>query len=153
MIRASDVEARLGKHKSIADCAVIGVADPRVGKLVVAVVQVVEGHYLDAPELGAWCRAHLPSTHDTWPIRARRRDRAFAVRRRGSRSAHGRSPSTDFSREPESDDRGLSPAPSCHASRKPRRTNTSVNALPTLLEETVTQWIAEAPVLTAVGDR
>jgi acyl-CoA synthetase (AMP-forming)/AMP-acid ligase II len=30
--------------------------------VVVAVVQVAEGHYLDAPELAAWCRAHLPST-------------------------------------------------------------------------------------------
>ena len=62
MIRSSDVEARLGKHTSIADCVVIGVSDSRVGKLVVAVVQVVDGHYLDPPELAAWCRAHLPST-------------------------------------------------------------------------------------------
>lgn len=62
MIRPSDVEARLCKHSSISDCVVVGISDPRVGKKVVAVVQIVEDHYLDAPELAAWCRAHLSST-------------------------------------------------------------------------------------------
>ena len=62
MIHPSDVEARLRKHSSISDCVVVGVSDPRIGKNVVAVVQISEDHYLDAPELAAWCRAYLPST-------------------------------------------------------------------------------------------
>ena len=33
-----------------------------LGKKVVALIQVADGHYLDAPELAAWCQAHLPST-------------------------------------------------------------------------------------------
>ncbi len=61
-IDPADVEAGLRKHRSVSDCVVVGISDPRIGKVVVAVVQVAEGHYLDAPELAAWCRAHLPST-------------------------------------------------------------------------------------------
>ena len=61
-IHPSVIEARLRKHKSIADCVVLGVSDPRVGKAVVAVVEVVDNHYLDAPELAAWCRAHVPGS-------------------------------------------------------------------------------------------
>jgi acyl-CoA synthetase (AMP-forming)/AMP-acid ligase II len=62
MTDPSDVEARLCKHSSISDCVIVGISDPRAGRRVVAVVQVSEGHYLDAPELAAWCQAHLPST-------------------------------------------------------------------------------------------
>ena len=62
MIRPSDVEARLRKHSSVADCVVVGISDPRLGKRVVALIQVADGHYLDAPEIAAWCQAHLPST-------------------------------------------------------------------------------------------
>jgi 3-oxocholest-4-en-26-oate---CoA ligase len=61
-IDPADVEAGLRKHRSISDCVVVGISDPRVGKAVVAVIEISEGHYLDAPELAAWCRAHLPST-------------------------------------------------------------------------------------------
>ncbi len=59
-IHPSDVEAGLRKHPSVADCVVLGLADPRVGRIVVAVVQVTEQHHLDASELAAWCRAHVP---------------------------------------------------------------------------------------------
>ena len=38
------------------------ISDPRVGKVVVAIVEVTEQHHLDAPELAAWCRAHVPAT-------------------------------------------------------------------------------------------
>ena len=58
----ADIEHRLRKHPSIVDCVVVGIADPRIGKLVVAVVEVVEHHYLDAAELAAWCRTYLPAT-------------------------------------------------------------------------------------------
>jgi 3-oxocholest-4-en-26-oate---CoA ligase len=61
-IDPADVEARLRKHRSVSDCVVIGISDPRIGKVVVAIVQIAENHYLDAAELAAWCRAHLPST-------------------------------------------------------------------------------------------
>jgi 3-oxocholest-4-en-26-oate---CoA ligase len=61
MIHPRDVEARLRKHRSIVDCAVTGVSDPRVGKMVVAFVQIRDDHYVDEPELAAWSRAHLPS--------------------------------------------------------------------------------------------
>ena len=41
------------------DCVVVGVPDPRFGEQVVALVQVVDNHYLDEPEMAAWCRARL----------------------------------------------------------------------------------------------
>jgi len=62
MIHPSEVEAKLRKHSSISDCVVVGISDPRTGKQVVAVVQVSDDHYLDAAELAAWCRAHVPSS-------------------------------------------------------------------------------------------
>jgi acyl-CoA synthetase (AMP-forming)/AMP-acid ligase II len=62
MIHPSAVEAALRKHPSISDCVVVGISDPRIGKAVVAVVQITDGHYLDVAEVAAWCRAHLPST-------------------------------------------------------------------------------------------
>jgi acyl-CoA synthetase (AMP-forming)/AMP-acid ligase II len=51
-----EVERRLGKHASVQDCAVVGVPDDRSGELVVALVVVTDNHYLDEPELVAWCR-------------------------------------------------------------------------------------------------
>jgi fatty-acyl-CoA synthase len=54
-----EVEVVLRKHASVFDCAVVGVPDPRFGERVVAIVQVAENHYLDAPELTAWCRPKL----------------------------------------------------------------------------------------------
>ena len=59
-IDPADVEARMRKHASVADCVVLGISDARIGKVVVAIVQVTEGHHLDEPELAAWCRAHVP---------------------------------------------------------------------------------------------
>ena len=54
-----DVERRLSKHASIDDCAVVGVPDDRSGERIVALVVVVENHYLDEAELTAWCRTKL----------------------------------------------------------------------------------------------
>ena len=52
-----EVEAELRKHPSVFDCAVVGVPDPRFGEMVVALVQVTDGHALDEAELAAWCHA------------------------------------------------------------------------------------------------
>jgi len=54
-----EVELLLRKHPSVFDCVVVGVPDQRFGEIVVALVQVTENHYLDEPELDAWCRANL----------------------------------------------------------------------------------------------
>ena len=62
MIHPSQVEAMLRKHASVSDCVVVGVSDPRIGKIVVALIQITKDHYLDTTELAAWCRAHLPGT-------------------------------------------------------------------------------------------
>ncbi len=79
LVDPSDVEARLRKHASVADCVVLGISDPRVGKVVVAIVQVTENHHLDAAELAAWCRAHVPADDDPRAVRLRRPDRAITL--------------------------------------------------------------------------
>ena len=54
-----EVELTLRKHPSVFDCVAVGVPDDRFGEIVVALVQVTEGHYLDEAELDAWCRSKL----------------------------------------------------------------------------------------------
>jgi len=54
-----EVELTLRKHASVFDCVAVGVPDDRFGEIVVAIVQVTEGHYLDEAELDAWCRRKL----------------------------------------------------------------------------------------------
>jgi len=55
------VEAALGSHPAVADCAVFGLADDRLGQRVVAAIVVSDGH--GAPTLGA-LRAHVARTLD-----------------------------------------------------------------------------------------
>jgi 3-oxocholest-4-en-26-oate---CoA ligase len=59
-VSAPPIEGVLRKHASVADCVVVGVPDPRSGERVIALIQVVESHYLDEPEMTAWCRSRLP---------------------------------------------------------------------------------------------
>jgi fatty-acyl-CoA synthase len=54
-----EVELVLREHPSVFDCVAVGVPDDRFGEIVVALVQVTENHYLDEPELAAWCRNQL----------------------------------------------------------------------------------------------
>jgi 3-oxocholest-4-en-26-oate---CoA ligase len=54
-----EVELALRKHPSVFDCVVVGVPDARFGEIVVALVQVTDGHYLDEAEVDAWCRTKL----------------------------------------------------------------------------------------------
>jgi fatty-acyl-CoA synthase len=54
-----EVELLLRKHPSVFDCVVVGVPDARFGEIVVAIVQVADGHSLDEAELDAWCKNKL----------------------------------------------------------------------------------------------
>jgi fatty-acyl-CoA synthase len=54
-----EVELTLRKHPSVFDCVIVGVPDDRFGEIVVALVQVIDGHYFDEAELDAWCRRRL----------------------------------------------------------------------------------------------
>jgi acyl-CoA synthetase (AMP-forming)/AMP-acid ligase II len=60
-VRPEHVEPRLVKHASVQDCAVVGVPGERSGERIVALVVVVENHYIDEAELTAWCRTKLAS--------------------------------------------------------------------------------------------
>jgi acyl-CoA synthetase (AMP-forming)/AMP-acid ligase II len=55
----AEVERVLHAHPHVADCAVIGRPDARLGEIVVAFVQPVAGVELDREALAAHCRAEL----------------------------------------------------------------------------------------------
>ena len=143
MIRPSDVEARLRKHSSVSDCVVVGISDPRIGKTVVALVQIAEGHYLDAPEVAAWCQAHLPSTMTPGrflfveKIERSASGEADYQALRGSRStARARAVATQTARP-----NAVRVRPAETEERQYFRQGT-----PTPFEEPVAQWVAEASV-------
>jgi acyl-CoA synthetase (AMP-forming)/AMP-acid ligase II len=55
----SEVEAVLGAHPKIKDVAVVGLADPKWGETVHAVVVAHDGAELGEAELDAWCRSRI----------------------------------------------------------------------------------------------
>jgi acyl-coenzyme A synthetase/AMP-(fatty) acid ligase len=58
------IETALNRHPAVAVSAVTGVADPRLGQVPAAAVQVRAG--MDTPDIAALeahLRAHLPATH------------------------------------------------------------------------------------------
>lgn len=58
-VYSSEVEAVLHRHPAIAEAAVIGMPDPKLGEAVMAVIVPREGSRLDADEITAHCRASL----------------------------------------------------------------------------------------------
>ncbi len=58
----SIVEAAVASHPAIAECAVFGVADERLGQRVVAAVVVTDGATITLPELRSHVAADLPAT-------------------------------------------------------------------------------------------
>jgi len=56
------VEAAVASHPAVAECAVFGVADQRLGQRVVAAVVVTDGATITLPELRSHVAAELPAT-------------------------------------------------------------------------------------------
>ncbi|MHA0285490.1 o-succinylbenzoate--CoA ligase [Mycobacterium sp. C3-094] len=56
------VEAAVASHPAVAECAVFGVADQRLGQRVVAAVVVTDGATITLPELRSHVAADLPAT-------------------------------------------------------------------------------------------
>jgi 3-oxocholest-4-en-26-oate---CoA ligase len=79
-VSAPAVEAVLRKHPSIDECVVVGIPDAPGRERLVALLHVVEGHYLDEPEMTAWCRARLaaPETPSRFLFVDARADRTAA---------------------------------------------------------------------------
>jgi fatty-acyl-CoA synthase len=55
-VYTEEVELALRKSDAVFDCVVVGIPDARFGEMVVAIVQVSEGHHTDEAELRAYCR-------------------------------------------------------------------------------------------------
>lgn len=55
----AEVERALSQHPGIAECAIFGVPDARLGEAVKAVIVLRAGHALTGAEVQDWCRARL----------------------------------------------------------------------------------------------
>jgi acyl-CoA synthetase (AMP-forming)/AMP-acid ligase II len=55
----AEVEHALLQHPGVAECAIFGVPDPRLGEAVKAVIVLRDGHALTGAEVQDWCRARL----------------------------------------------------------------------------------------------
>jgi acyl-CoA synthetase (AMP-forming)/AMP-acid ligase II len=60
-VYAVEVQAALEEHGAVAEAAVLGVPDERLGERVVAAVRLLPGEAASEPELIAWCAARLSS--------------------------------------------------------------------------------------------
>src|SRR5208283_1831233 len=58
-VSALEIEEALREHPAIAECAVVGVADPEWGERVAAALVLNEGNTLDLPSLRAWAKEFL----------------------------------------------------------------------------------------------
>jgi len=58
-VYALEVQATLEEHPSVAEAAVLGVPDERLGEQVVAAVRLMPGEAAAGPELIEWCRERL----------------------------------------------------------------------------------------------
>ena len=58
-VYAAEVQAALEEHPSVAEAAVLGVPDERLGERVVAAVRLLPGEAANEPELIAWCAGRL----------------------------------------------------------------------------------------------
>ena len=83
-VSTSAVEFVLRKHRSVAACMVVGITAPPIGDQLVALIEITDGHYLDAPEMTAWCRSQL--TAPQTPSRFLFVDSVVAIHWRGRRS-------------------------------------------------------------------
>ena len=55
----AEIEAELLRHPDVAQVAVIGVPDDRLGEVGAAFVIPVAGHHVDTDEVIAWCRERM----------------------------------------------------------------------------------------------
>lgn len=86
----AEIENVLLEHPDVAEVAIVGVPDPRVGEAVAAFIRTADGKPLDILDLIAHCRANLAAqktpTHwqqvDTWPLTGSGKIQKFVLRER-----------------------------------------------------------------------
>jgi acyl-CoA synthetase (AMP-forming)/AMP-acid ligase II len=86
----AEIENCLLEHPSIAECAVVGVPDPRWGEIVTCFVRLNAGAALDRAALVAHCRAHMAAQKTpahwfevtSWPLTGSGKIQKFVLRDR-----------------------------------------------------------------------
>ncbi len=58
-VSALEIEEALRQHPAVAECAVVGIADPEWGDRVAVAVVLNDGHTLDLPSLRLWAKERL----------------------------------------------------------------------------------------------
>jgi malonyl-CoA/methylmalonyl-CoA synthetase len=58
-VSALEIEEALRQHPAVAECAVVGIADPEWGDRVAAAVVLNDGDALDLPSLRLWAKERL----------------------------------------------------------------------------------------------
>ncbi|HET6795406.1 MAG TPA: fatty acid--CoA ligase family protein, partial [Acidimicrobiales bacterium] len=58
-VYAVEVEGVLEEHPGVAEAAVVGLPDPRMGEVPVAAIRAAPGATVDAEELAAWARDRM----------------------------------------------------------------------------------------------
>jgi acyl-CoA synthetase (AMP-forming)/AMP-acid ligase II len=92
-----EVERVLEAHPGVAEVAVVGFADRRLGQRIAAAVVPAPGHPADERELVSWCRdrlAHFKVPERWWFVEALPRNAAGKLVRRGLAASLAGNPST-----------------------------------------------------------
>ena len=94
----AEIENIMNRHPGVAQVAVVGVPDPRMGEVAMAFVIPTTGTTLDTDELVTWCREHMANYKvpryvevvDTLPLNASGKVLKYDLRARGAKTAFSR---------------------------------------------------------------
>jgi len=89
----AEIENIMNRHPGVAQVAIVGVPDERLGEVAMAFVIPTTGATLDADELIAWCREHMANykvpryveTVDALPMNASNKVLKYDLRERGAK--------------------------------------------------------------------
>ena len=93
----AEIENIMNRHPGVAQVAIVGVPDDRLGEVAMAFVIPTTGTTLDPDELTAWCREHMANYKvprfveivDTLPLNASGKVLKYELRERAAKALSG----------------------------------------------------------------
>jgi acyl-CoA synthetase (AMP-forming)/AMP-acid ligase II len=93
----AEIENIMNRHAGVAQVAIVGVPDARLGEVAMAFVIPTAGTTLDTDELIAWCREHMANYKvpryvevvDALPLNASGKVLKYDLRERGAKAVTG----------------------------------------------------------------